>query len=149
VPFVRGRGRAGLRGDEYGDEASVSMSSGKPERHAERSPPLPPRGAPRRPCSVKSSVPIFDADEAITCGERGKRRDEQMMSTCMQRDHVPIFDADEAITNGVFARLQMAAHNSAPRSTSEVASVPDEGCNQRFIIKVIRLYQIIIRCNQM
>ena len=78
MAFVRGRGRAGLRGDEYGDEASVSMSSGKPERHAERSPPPPPRGAPRRPCSVKSSVPIFDADEAITCGERGKRRDEHL-----------------------------------------------------------------------
>ena len=67
------------------------------------------------------------------------RGESAVMSTCMQRDHVPIFDADEAITNGVFARLQMAAHNSAPRSTSDVASVPDEGCNQRFIIKVIRL----------
>ena len=120
MPSVRGRGavprlgRAGprldLRGDEYGDVASVSMSSGMPERHAERSPPLPPRCAPRRPCSVKRSVPILDADEAIT--------------------------------NRVSARLQTAAHNSAPRSTSEVASVPDEGGNQRFIIEVIS-------CNQM
>ena len=115
------------------------MSSGKLERHAERSPPPPPRCAPStRSCCVKSSVPIFDADEAIACG-RGKGA---VMSTCTQRDHAPIFDADEAIANGVFARLQTAAHNSAPRSTSEMASVPDEGGNQRLIIGVIR-------CNQM
>ena len=75
------------------------------------------------------------------------RGESAVMSTCMQRDHVPIFDADEAITNGVFARLQMAAHNSAPRSTSEVASVPDEGCNRGFIIEVIRLSSDALRCD--